>query len=115
MKQWKVVVYQVRIILTDINFKLLHTGCPIAHAEIKDLWWTNVNPRGGVLHNFQHGEVHANIWGLKFYVNQCLESVNYNMDKSSILRVHKSEKRKNHGIWCGSPKYWTQCLGSPKC
>ena len=23
---------------------------------------------GGVLHNFQYGEVHANIWGPKFYV-----------------------------------------------
>ena len=25
-------------------------------------------PGGGVLHNFQYGEVHANIWGAKFYV-----------------------------------------------
>ena len=30
------------------------------------------------------------------------------------IRVHKSEKRKNRGIWCGPPKYWTQYLGSPK-
>ena len=50
-------------------------------------------PRGGgVLHNCQYGEVHANIWDLKFYVNQYLESVNYNMDKNSIFRVHKSKK-----------------------
>ena len=69
---------------------------------------------GGVLHNFQYWEVHANIWGLKIYVNQYLGSVNYNTDKNSIFRVHKSEKRKNPGIWCGSPKYWTQYLGSPK-
>ena len=69
---------------------------------------------GGLFHNFQYGEVHANIWGLKFYVNQYLGSVNYNMEKNSIFRVHKSEKRKNRGIWCGSPKHWTQYLGSPK-
>ena len=48
---------------------------------------------GGVLPNFQYGEVHANIWGLKFYVNQYLGSVNYNMEKNSIFRVHKSEKK----------------------
>ena len=41
-----------------------------------------------------------------------LESVNYNMDKHSILWAHKSEKRKNRGIWCGSPRYYTQYLGS---
>ena len=35
---------------------------------------------GGVLHNFQYGEVHANVCGLKFYINQYLGSVNYNMD-----------------------------------
>ena len=46
----------------------------------------------GVLHYFQYGEVHANIWGLKFYVNQYLGSVNHNMDQNSIFRVHKSEK-----------------------
>ena len=71
------------------------------------------SPRG-VLPNFQYREVHVNIWGLKFYVNQYLASVYYNMDKDSISRVHKSERRKNRGIWCGSPKYWTQYLGSPK-
>ena len=33
-------------------------------------------PKGeGILHNFQYGEVHANIWGLKFCVNQYLGSV----------------------------------------
>ena len=37
---------------------------------------------GGVLHNFQYGEVHANIWGLKFRLNQYLGSANYNMDKN---------------------------------
>ena len=68
----------------------------------------------GVLQNFPYGEIHANIWGLKFYVHQYLGSVNYNMDKNSIFRVHKSEKRKNRGIWCGSPKCWTQYLGPPK-
>ena len=45
----------------------------------------NLVPGGGVLHNFQYGEVHANIWGLKFYVNQYLESVNYNVDKIQYL------------------------------
>ena len=70
-------------------------------------------PRG-VLLNFQYAEVHANVWGLKFFVNQYLGSVNYNKDKSSIFRVHKSEKRKTRGIWCRPPTYWTQYLGSPK-
>ena len=62
---------------------------------------------GRVLHNFQYGEVHANIWGLKFHLNQYLGPVNCNMDKDSIFRVHKSEKRKNRGVTCGSLKYWT--------
>ena len=48
---------------------------------------------GGVLHNFQYGDVHATIWGLKCYVNQYLGSVNYNMDKNSIFMVRKSENK----------------------
>ena len=43
-----------------------------------------LRPRG-VFHNFQYGEVHANIWGLKFYVNQYMGSVNYNMTKIQYL------------------------------
>ena len=35
--------------------------------------------------------------GRKFYVNQYLGSVNYNMDKNSISRVHKSEKKEE--LW----------------
>ena len=40
-----------------------------------------------------------------FTLNQFLGSVNCNMDKNSTLWVHKSEKGKNCGIWCESPKY----------
>ena len=42
------------------------------------------NLRATAKHN-AHGEVHANIWGLKFYVNQYLGSANYNMDKIQYL------------------------------
>ena len=55
------------------------------------------------------------IFGVRnFTLNQYLGSVNYNMDKNSIFCVHKSEKRKNRGVWCESPRYQTQYLGSPK-
>ena len=54
------------------------------------------------------------ILGLKFYLNQYLGSVNYDMDKNSIFRVHKTEKRKNSGIWCGSPKIGLNIWGSQK-
>ena len=40
-----------------------------------------------------------------FTLNQYLGSVNYNMDKNSIFWVHKSEKRKNRGVWCESPRH----------
>ena len=39
-------------------------------------------------------------------LNKYLESVNYNMAKNSIFQVHKSEKSKNSGTWCGYPKYF---------
>ena len=43
------------------------------------------------------------IFGVQnFTLNQYLVSVNYNMDKNSIFWVHRSEERKNRGIWCGS-------------
>ena len=46
------------------------------------------------------------IFGVRnFMLNQYSGSVNYTMDKNSIFGVHKSEKRENRGIWCGSPKY----------
>ena len=36
------------------------------------------------------------IFGVRnFRLNQYLGSVNYNMDKDLVFRVHKSEKRKN--------------------
>ena len=46
------------------------------------------------------------IFGVRnFTLNQYLGSVNYNMDKNSIFWVHKSEKRKNRGVWRESPRY----------
>ena len=46
------------------------------------------------------------IFGVRnFTLNQYLGSVNYNMDKNSIFWVHKSEKSKNRGVWCESPRY----------
>ena len=45
------------------------------------------------------------IFGVRnFTLNQHLGSVNYNMDKNSIFWVHGSEKRKNRGVWCESPR-----------
>ena len=37
-------------------------------GEKKDKMKLHVGMPRGVLHNFQYGEVHANIWGPKFYV-----------------------------------------------
>ena len=63
-------------------------------------------PGGGVLHNFQYGGGSMPMFRVRNLTsNQYLGSVNDNMDKTSIFWVHKSEKRKNHRIWCGSPKY----------
>ena len=38
------------------------------HSPLKGYNRGVQGPGGGVLHNFQYGEVHANIWGPKFYV-----------------------------------------------
>ena len=72
-------------------------------------------PRGGgVLHNFQYREVHANIWGLKFHLNQYLGSVNYKIDKNSVFRVHKSEKGRIVEFGAGLQNIGLNIWGSPK-
>ena len=72
------------------------------------------NSPTGVLEHFQYlpmFQYSMPIFGVQnFTLDQYLGSVNYNMDKNSKFWVHKSEKRKNRGIWWWSPKYWTQYL-----
>ena len=59
-------------------------------------------------------EVHANIWGLKFYVNRYLGSSKYNMDKNSIFRVHKSGRKEESWNLVGVSKLLEPIFGVPK-
>ena len=65
---------------------------------------TNRNP-GGYSITFNTGRSMPIFRVPNFTLNQYLGSVNYNMDKNSIFWVHKSEKRKNRGVWCESPRH----------
>ena len=69
--------------------------------------WSKVGhgPQGGYSITFNTGRSMPIFRVPNFTLNQYLGSVNYNMDKNSIFWVHKSEKRKNRGVWCESPRH----------
>ena len=80
------------------TFDCLAFNCNLSHSNLCSMHGA-MNFKSGYFSQGAHSitintgrGVHASIWGLKFTVSQYLGSVNYNMDKNSIFRVHKSEK-----------------------
>ena len=53
-------------------------------------------------------------WVRNFTLNQCLGSVNYNMDKKSIFWVHKSEKKEESWKLVRVSKVFDSIFGVPK-
>ena len=85
--------------------KVSQRGRVLGYYKRGDLEITSITAQGGYFITFNTGRSMP-IFGVRnFTLNQYLGSVNYNMDKNSIFWVHKSEKSKNRGVWCESPRY----------
>ena len=69
---------------------------------------------GGLLHNFQYGEVHANIWGSEILSKSIFGVCELQPGQSSIFRVHKSGKKEESLTLVRVSKLLDSIFGVPK-